>query len=117
MPDSINLERDALRVMTLDICAQGFERLRTRSEFILVAYVSRGSTRASVAEQWRDSLQCCERREGFPWEQARGLIADSAEANGPWIESACAELEEASEDSDSCVCLLYISDKGIAEAI
>lgn len=61
-------------VTTFDVCTQGFERLRSNSEFILVAYPNGRSGAGTLRKQWLDDLQSCERPEGFDYGAAKLAI-------------------------------------------
>ena len=101
-------------VRTFDVCAQGFERLRARHEFILLAYPKRGASAAELAEEWKADIQACARPDGFDYEAARACVDAFAERESAWIAAACADLDESSDDSDECgepvTAYLFISD-------
>lgn len=107
----------AYHVTTLEVCAEGMERLRAQSEFILCAYAGSDSSPEAIADEWRQDIQTCARPDGFDYDGARAAI-DSFMADGgrerlarelaavPWD-----EWEPDGPDSDDCEsipCKLYI---------
>ena len=42
----------AYEVTTFDVCVQGYERLLSYSEFILVAYIDADTKAPDLSEQW-----------------------------------------------------------------
>jgi hypothetical protein len=49
-------------VNSYDVCVQGFERLRTQSEFILTTPISHASTLAELVSELKQDIQCCDRK-------------------------------------------------------
>lgn len=65
-------EPPSYSVTGLDCAADGMERLRDQSEFILLAYVGGADeTPDSVLEQWLDDVQSVARPDGFNYDGAR----------------------------------------------
>lgn len=100
-----------MKVTTLDVCTQGFERLRNRSEVLFVAYLNRETTRDDVAQQWCADVGALEWREGFDYDGALQLLRDAAEANGPYLEQCARESGAApDDDSDPALCAFLFVD-------
>lgn len=108
-------------VTTLNVCAQGFERLRSESEFILCAYVWAEDDADSYLSQWLDDIQSCMRPEGFDYDAAEKTVRDYWRDNvkplwtprGRMDGSNPFALESKPEDDDnaeSCVAFLYVND-------
>jgi hypothetical protein len=71
------------QVTTLDCAAEGMERLRDQSEFILLAYASGADIAPDdILEQWLGDLQACERPDGFDYDAARLAIYQWAGTGG-----------------------------------
>lgn len=105
------------RVELLETCAAGFERLRNRNQFILLAYPGRDSTPAEIAEQWDSDIDSCSRPDGFAYHAAAKAVADWAEANESTLAAELAALEwpadpdaEDSPDFESPAFRLYVAD-------
>jgi hypothetical protein len=63
-----------MQINSFDVCCLGFERLRNRTEFLLVASIAAGSTAADIRQQLHDDIQCCDRPDGFDYEGCRALV-------------------------------------------
>ena len=61
-------------VNSFDVCAPGMERLRNRSEFLLVASIVPGTSAASLRQQWLDDIQACVRGDWFDYDAARQAV-------------------------------------------
>jgi hypothetical protein len=61
-------------VTTFDDSAEGMERLRDQSEFILLAYPSKDSTPDDILQQFVDDIQTCDRFDGFDYDAAREAV-------------------------------------------
>lgn len=59
---------------TTDVCIQGYERLRTQSEFMLVVPVSASSTVKSIRESLEADLQSCDHGESMDYDRASATI-------------------------------------------
>ena len=96
-------------VTTFDVCTAGFERLRSTSEFILVASVTPDTTRDDLVSQWMDDLQACDRGDNFDYDAARDCVRDFA----PQINTASVLRyveAPADEDAEGCNAYLFIRD-------
>lgn len=69
-------------VTSLDCSAEGMERLRSQSEFILLAYAGQESTPEDVLRDLREDLDSCDRPDGFNFEHARAAIQTWAQNGG-----------------------------------
>jgi hypothetical protein len=86
------------QVTTFDLCVQGFERLRSTSEFILCAYPSKGDKPADVERQWLDDIQSCSRPDWFDYDAARKAVTDWVAAGPDDIECALAACDWPTDD-------------------
>lgn len=101
---------------TFESCGgSGFERLRSESEFILVAYPHAEATVESIRDEWQRDIESCMRPDDFDYESARMAVERFCEDNGLRIEAelapyrdAPAEAELAEGESNSF--LLYVRD-------
>lgn len=71
----------AYEVTTFDVCASGFERLRSQDEFILLASIDAATDGDSLLEQWLSDIQSCERFDGFDYDAARAAVNEYWNAN------------------------------------
>lgn len=71
----------AYEVTTFDVCAQGFERLRSYEEFILCASIDADTDSADLLEQWDGDLQSCDHPNGFDYDAAREAVRAFYESN------------------------------------
>lgn len=84
-----------------DCCAEGFERLRSQAEFILLAYPGRDSTADSILAELEADLDSVMRPDGFDYEAAeRALREWFAEGGAEWIRGSLAGLEWPSEEEE-----------------
>lgn len=105
------------QVTSLEICAQGMERLRNRDEFILVSYAWRGATAPELARDWEGDLRAVDRGDSFDWDSAYACLQMFAHSNADSIAERCADLPETEGDEDSgIVALLYVRDLEHGEA-
>lgn len=102
-------------VATLDVCAQGFERLRSESEFILTAYVWAATPPESYLEQWLSDIQSCDRGEGFDYAEAEKTVREYYESDirPRWTHESSNPFRlddepDAGDEGESCVAFLYI---------
>lgn len=70
------------QVTSLDCSAEGMERLRSQSEFILLAYLGPDSSPEDIFRELRDDIQSCERPDGFDYDAAREAIQDWGKHGG-----------------------------------
>ncbi len=61
-------------VSTFDVCASGFERLRSYSEFIVTASIDSETKGADLLEQWLSNVDACMRDDDFDYDAARTAI-------------------------------------------
>lgn len=97
-----------MRVTTFDVCQPGFERMRSQSEFILLAYPRAGDTPAQLRDEWKADLQSCARPDGFDYDAALAAIDAFCDAEQEWLASACADAPESAEDEE-LTAYLFIS--------
>lgn len=111
------------QVNTLETCAQGFERLRYHSEFILLAYPGKESTPKEVLEQFLDDVDACERPDDFDYNVIRTTLELWFEGGGERLlraelsalDSAAEQghinwNDESADEFDSVVFRLYVED-------
>lgn len=96
-----------MRFNSYDVCVQGFERLRSQSEFILATPVHAGITADDLRGQLNDALQCCDRGDDFDWDAARAVIDAFVTGIKP---NAFDDIEDRDEDDEPCYLFLYISE-------
>lgn len=107
-------------VTGVDDSADGMERLRSQSEFILLAYASGGEEPAEIAEQWTRDLESTDRGDGFSYEAAESAIREYCEQAtesgylaaliGRARDVATAEADESTEEMESTTLRLYVRD-------
>ncbi len=61
-------------VTTFDVCQPGYERLRSTSEFILVGYIERRTSKRDLTNQFEADIQACERPVDFDYGAARKAV-------------------------------------------
>jgi len=88
-------------VTSIDSSASGYERLRTSSEVILLAYPNSGDTIATIVDEWSRDLDNCSREDGFDFAAARREIREFAEMHEREIQYHIDNVNEAMHDS-SC---------------
>lgn len=103
-----------MRVTTFDVCVPGMERLRSQSEFILLAYLQPSTTGGNIREQWLDDLQVCERPDGFNYDAARQAIESAVK---DYVRPAFRRkrwnpfsVPRAADSDDGCAAYLFIED-------
>lgn len=89
-------------VTGVDDSAEGMERLRDQSEFILIAYASDDSTPDDLAEQWSADIGATAQPDGFDYDAAESAVRtycrESADYLQALIDSAVAiERRDAEE--------------------
>ena len=105
-------------VSTFDVCASGFERLRSYEEFILIASIDADTDAESLKKQWESDLQCCDRGADFDWDAAKKAIQDFYDSNvAPLFRKRANpfNLEPGRDDigfDEGCNAFLYIRVKG-----
>lgn len=99
-------------VNSYDVCTSGFERLRSRSEFILLASIGPDSTLPELVKELKQDIRSCERFAGFDYAAARGAVdAWAKEAESLFSKPNPFGLEPLSEDDEEgpwCNLYLYI---------
>lgn len=65
---------DRYTVTTFDVCVEGFERLRNRDEFILVAYINKRTNKRDMRNQFLDDIQAVGREDEFDYDAARVCV-------------------------------------------
>lgn len=95
-------EPPAYDVTGLDCAADGMERLRDQSEFILLAYVGGADeTPDSVLEQWLGDVQSVARPDGFNYDGARlALYQWFAQGGREQVEGELREVGQAATRGD-----------------
>lgn len=61
-------------IASFDVCMPGFERMRSASEFILVASVQYGMSKDDLIGAFNDDLQSCMRPDDFDYGGAREVV-------------------------------------------
>lgn len=106
------------KVTTFDVCVSGFERLRNRDEFILLAYPHPAATADELAEEWIRDIQSCAREDGFDYDSAYACVTAWARdpANVARVRSVCADLEPPDENEESELnAYLYLADSTLRD--
>ena len=103
----------AYEVTTFDVCMPGFERLRNRDEFILVASVWYGMSKLVLLEQFNSDIQVCARPDDFDYAAIRKLVTEiivaSASSVPRYIDPP--KVDDADVDDiehEGCKAYLYI---------
>ena len=107
----------AYEVTAFDVCVPGFERLRNRDEFILVASVWYGMSKDDLLKQFNSNIQVCIRPDDFDYDAVRKLVAETV-ANArtvdvlsyidpPKVDDADVDIEQ---EMEGCKAYLYIRD-------
>jgi hypothetical protein len=113
-----NMTGTRYSVSGVDDAAEGMERLRDQSEFILVAYASGGESPAEIGEQWLRDVDSCGREDGFDYDAAehaiRQYISDATESG--YLDSLIgrardvAGSDESADEMESTPLRLYVRD-------
>jgi hypothetical protein len=101
----------AYTVNNYDVCAAGYERLRSNSEFILHAYVDANSGIEDIRSQLLSDIQCCDRFDGFDYDAARQCVNTLCDELAPSFATAnpfSLEPVASDVDDDSGVCGFYV---------
>ena len=108
-------------VSTFDVCASGFERLRSYSEFILLASIDAETSAADLLEQWISDIQSCARPDDFDFDAARKAVetyhAENiaplfAKRDNPFDLDARDVEDAESFDQESATAYLYVNVEG-----
>lgn len=106
----------AYRINTLDVCSSGFERLRSNSEFLIVAEVVHGVTQKDLLAMLLADVQCCDRPDGFDYHSCNNAIIDCIETSvAPFYAKNSLNPFDVPEDSD-CRLFLYMQAVETADA-
>lgn len=103
-------------VTTVDVCVQGFERLRSQSEFMTVAYLSKTDDPEAVVQSLKDDLQSYAQPDGFDYDAARAALdAWFDEAGIAYLRSTLNGLDDPEEgededDSNPVMLFVYVND-------
>lgn len=97
-------------VTTIDICVQGYERLRSEDEFILVAYPSsRRDGAATLEREWIRDIDVCERGPNFHYKEARRAVRRAVKANAGAIRRQLQSCEFPKDwDGEGVMAFLYL---------
>lgn len=88
-------------VNSMDDSADGMERLRSQSEFILLAYPKVGETVETLRDEWIADLDSCMRPDGFDFAAAEQAIRDYCEERSDYLVRCLADLPaEPDDDAD-----------------
>lgn len=98
-------------VTGFDDSASGYERLRDRDEFILIASANGETDVSDLASQWRDDLQSCARPDGFDFAAARAAVDSYVADNAAALARTLAALETPARDEEGDV---YMDDEEAA---
>ena len=98
----------AYEVTTFDVCMPGFERLRNRDEFILVASVWYGMSKDDLLEQFNSDIQACERPDDFDYDAVRKLVTETV-ANARTVDVLLHYID-IEQEMEGCNAYLFIRD-------
>lgn len=108
----------AYEVTTFDVCVQGFERLRSNDEFILLAAIDADTNSADLMEQWDGDLQSCDRPADFDYDAAREAMRAYYESSirplfdrksNPFsLEPRSVDDATSFDQDDGCTAFLYV---------
>lgn len=106
-------------ITTVDMCVQGFERLRRQDEFILNAYPSHGETGTDLLDALLNDIETCARPDDFDYTRAREAVrayfdqptrdAWTAEINATFGTPEAPD-EDADDDGNPVVVFCYVRD-------
>jgi hypothetical protein len=106
-------------VSTFDVCAIGFERLRSYEEFILTASINADTKGEDIRDQWLDDIEACMRPDGFDYDAARqavetywhDVVRPLFDRNNPFnLEKGCDGI--GFDEEKDCTAFLFIRVKG-----
>ena len=61
-------------VTTFDVCASGFERLRSYEEFVLLASIDAETDSDDLLDQWLRDIESCMRDDNFDYAAAKQAV-------------------------------------------
>lgn len=117
-------------VTSLDCSAEGAERLRSQSEFILLAYAGADTSPEDIFAALREDVDSCDRPDGFDFEAARDAIQTWGKNGGlslvQWELRSARDAaargdinwnDESADECDSVTFRLYVRDNwhGLAQ--
>ena len=115
----------AYEVTTFDVCMPGFERLRNRDEFILVASVWYGMSKLALLEQFNSYIQVCARPDDFDYDAIRKLVTETMAnvsmvdvlryIDPPRVDDA--DVDDIEQEMEGCKAYLYIRDTDMDESV
>lgn len=105
-------------VTGVDDSADGMERLRDQSEFILIAYASGGEELAEISEQWIRDIDSTDRGGGFDYDAAELAVRSYAEeaTESGYLDALIGRArdaagdDESAEEMESTTLRLYVRD-------
>lgn len=107
----------AYSLSSFDVCAPGFERLRSYSEFILSAPIYTASTLNEIVKALGDDIQACMRPDHFDYDAARAVVEELRAQLTPLFERGANpfDLEDVAnntglDECEPCYLFLYVSD-------
>lgn len=89
---------------TSDLCVQGYERLRSRDEFMITIPVWRGITAAEIRDAMKADIQSYMQPEWFDYDAANAGIDAFCEGLRMHL---FADLEETEEGEEGCYLFTY----------
>jgi hypothetical protein len=92
-------------VNSFEICVEGFERLRSNDELILVTSVEKGMRATEIGAALNVGIQACDRGAAFDYDAARKCVAEFVLAHGDALERECASLPDHRPDDETFVAL------------
>lgn len=87
-------------IASYDVCCSGNERLRSYSEFILVAPIRAESTLDELLESLNDDLRSCMREDHFDYDEAKRILTELRESLAPLFAKSNPFDLEPTPDSD-----------------
>ncbi|MEQ6332985.1 hypothetical protein [Sphingobium sp. MK2] len=78
------------QVTSIDLCAAGYERLRSHSEIILLAYPTLDETPWDVRDQWLDDMRQSDHGDAFDWNAAEEAVRSYCADNWQQINATIA---------------------------
>lgn len=103
-------------VNSYDICTQGFERLRSQSEFILVTTVYKGVLGEEIRDDLKQQIQSYAQPDGFDYEACRAAIDTFVDENiaGNSVR-LFGDIEPPGEDGEGVNLYVYMTGPGFAD--
>lgn len=109
----VTIEKPKYIVTTFDVCCQGFERLRSRSEFILVAYPSKDDDGHTLKAAWLSDFDQSQQELG-DFEAARACVETWCQQHGEAIDEKLRSTfswrgdDEPDDDGNPLCAFLYV---------